>query len=157
MSDFQVTTTELVSRMQKGWDDFQAYLKTLTLEQVTQPTDAAGWTVKDHIIHLATWEDGVYALLEKQPRHEQMGLDKALHHQLGAPHTEIRQHVEYQRFLASHAAFLCLRPHATQKGTSSLNTMFSKPARAIIASICDRVNRCSNRVPNRSSASVRMV
>jgi hypothetical protein len=76
MSGFQVTTTELVSRMQKGWEDFQAYLKTLTPEQMTTPADAAGWTVKDHVIHLATWEDGVYALLEKQPRYEQMGVDK---------------------------------------------------------------------------------
>ena len=93
MSDFHVTTTELVSRMQKGWDDFQAYLKTLTLEQMTQPTDAAGWTVKDHIIHLATWEDGVYALLEKQPRHAQMGLDKALWegHEIDAINADIQQ------------------------------------------------------------------
>jgi uncharacterized protein (TIGR03083 family) len=77
MGEIQVTTTELLSRMQKGWEDIQAYLKTLTPAQMTDSTDAAGWTVKDHVIHLATWEDGVYALLQKQPRYEQMGLDKA--------------------------------------------------------------------------------
>jgi len=76
MSGLQITTAELISRMQKGWDDFQAYLKTLTPEQMTQPADSAGWTVKDHVNHLATWEDGVYALLEKKPRYEQMGVDK---------------------------------------------------------------------------------
>lgn len=78
MSGLQLTTEELISRMQKGWDEFQTYLKTLTPEQMTGPTDAAGWTVKDHVIHLATWEDGICGLLHKQPRYEQMGLDKAL-------------------------------------------------------------------------------
>jgi hypothetical protein len=93
MSGLQVTTSELVSRMQNGWDDFQAYLKTLTPEQMTGPRDAAGWTVKDHVIHLATWEDGVYALLEKQPRHEQMGLDQALwdSHEIDAINADIQQ------------------------------------------------------------------
>lgn len=76
MSDeIQVTPAELVRRMQQGWDEFQAYLKTLTVEQMTLPTDAAGWTVKDHLMHLAVWEDGIYALLRRQSRPERMGLD----------------------------------------------------------------------------------
>ncbi len=73
-----VTTTEMLNRLQNGWDTIQAYLKTLTPEQMTVPTDSAGWTVKDHVIHMATWEDGLLALLMQQPRHERMGLDKAL-------------------------------------------------------------------------------
>lgn len=73
--EIQVTTAELVRRMQQGWNEFQAYLKTLTVEQMTQPTDAAGWTVKDHVMHLAVWEDGIYALLRRQSRPERMGLD----------------------------------------------------------------------------------
>lgn len=92
MSELRLTTDELVSRMEKGWEDFQAYLKTLTPEQMTGPTDAAGWTVKDHVIHLTAWEDGIYALLEKQPRHEQMGLDKVLweSHEVDAINSDIQ-------------------------------------------------------------------
>ena len=66
---------ELLSRIEHGWNDFNAYLDTLTETQLTSPTDAAGWTAKDHITHLAVWEDGVYGLLEKQPRWEPMGID----------------------------------------------------------------------------------
>jgi uncharacterized protein (TIGR03083 family) len=75
--DIQVTKAELLSRMQQGWDDFNAYLNTLTEAQLTGPTDAAGWTAKDHLMHLAVWEDGVNALLEKQSRSARMGVDDA--------------------------------------------------------------------------------
>jgi uncharacterized protein (TIGR03083 family) len=67
---------ELLRRMRAGWDDINRYLNTLTEEQMTKPTDAAGWTVKDHIIHLAMWENGMTGLLNRQPRWEAMGVDK---------------------------------------------------------------------------------
>lgn len=68
--------TELLRRIENGWNDFNAYLKTLTEAQLTQPTDAAGWTVKDHIIHLSAWEEGTLALLRRQSRREAMGVDE---------------------------------------------------------------------------------
>ena len=49
-----------------------------TPAQLITPTDAAGWTAKDHIIHLAVWEDGMYAVLDKTSHSEQMGFDSAL-------------------------------------------------------------------------------
>ena len=58
-----VSTAELLSRTKLGWDSLQAYIKSLTPEQLTVPTDPAGWTVKDHLIHLAVWEDGIVAVL----------------------------------------------------------------------------------------------
>lgn len=70
-----MSVKELLSRMQEGWDDFQTYLGTLTEKQMTEPTDDAGWTAKDHVMHLAVWEDGVTAALEGQSRNERMGLD----------------------------------------------------------------------------------
>ncbi|MBI5667486.1 MAG: maleylpyruvate isomerase N-terminal domain-containing protein [Chloroflexi bacterium] len=73
----EISVRNLLDKMQNGWDEFQAYLKTLTPEQMTVPTDAQGWTVKDHIAHLALWEDGIAALLTGQSRREQMGLDEA--------------------------------------------------------------------------------
>lgn len=66
---------ELLERMEQGWQDFTTFLGGLTTEQMTVPTDAAGWTVKDHIMHLAVWADGIYALLEGESRYERMGLD----------------------------------------------------------------------------------
>lgn len=79
MSDeIEFSGAELKRRMTKGWDDFQAYLSTLTPAQITEPTDAAGWTAKDHIMHLAVWEDGIAALLNQQSRYEAMGVDREL-------------------------------------------------------------------------------
>jgi hypothetical protein len=66
---------ELLAKTQVSWDRLNAYVAMLTNKQLTQLTDAAGWTVKDHLIHLAVWEDGICALLNKQNRAAQMGLD----------------------------------------------------------------------------------
>ena len=68
---------ELLAKINQGWDDFQAYLASLSPADFTANTDAAGWTVKDHVMHLVVWEDGIRALLEGQSRHKHMGLDDA--------------------------------------------------------------------------------
>lgn len=73
----EVSLPEFLSRLDAGWADLQAFIGTLTPEQITVPTDPAGWTVKDHLMHLAVWEDGMNGALERQPRHERMGLDLA--------------------------------------------------------------------------------
>jgi len=78
MSEQKVMSkSELLEQMRRGWDDFQAYLQTLSEAQLSQPTDAAGWTAKDHVIHLAVWEAGIDALLGRESRWERMGLDAA--------------------------------------------------------------------------------
>ena len=69
-----INKTELLEKMQAGWDELLAFVATLTPEQQSIPTDAAGWTVKDHLIHLAVWQDGVYAMLEGRSRIEAMGI-----------------------------------------------------------------------------------
>lgn len=65
----------LVAEMRRVWTTLDGFLNDLTPEQMTVPTDAGGWTIKDHIIHLAVWADGIDALLDKRSRHEAMGLD----------------------------------------------------------------------------------
>jgi hypothetical protein len=47
-------------------------------EQMTERTDAVGWTVKDHLAHLFVWEEGITALLRREPRWEAMGVDMEL-------------------------------------------------------------------------------
>lgn len=65
---------ELMEKIDQGWRDLQAFIASLTPEQMTKPTDAAGWTVKDHLMHLAVWEGGMAELLHRRPRWEYMGL-----------------------------------------------------------------------------------
>ncbi|MBI1277970.1 MAG: ClbS/DfsB family four-helix bundle protein [Anaerolineaceae bacterium] len=68
---------ELLDKIQASWDEINEFLASLSTSQKTQPTDAAGWTVKDHVIHMAAWEDGLTAMLDKQMRREHMGIDEA--------------------------------------------------------------------------------
>ncbi|MAS37211.1 MAG: hypothetical protein CL610_24635 [Anaerolineaceae bacterium] len=71
----KISKSELLQKMQTGWSALQTYIRSLTEAQMTGPTDAAGWTVKDHLIHLAIWEDSMNALQAKQSRRASMGLD----------------------------------------------------------------------------------
>ena len=50
----------------------------LTDEQREQRTDAAGWTVKDHAIHLSLWENNLIALLEGRSRIEDFDVPQAV-------------------------------------------------------------------------------
>jgi hypothetical protein len=67
----------LLQRIHQGWDEYQAYLATLSEEQLTVPADDAGWTAKDHIIHVAIWEHEVYEWLTGHIHHEALELDQA--------------------------------------------------------------------------------
>ncbi len=70
-----MSKAELLAKTKVSWDVLNAYVATLNEIQLTQLTDAASWTVKDHVIHLAVWEDGVWALMNHKNRSEQMGVD----------------------------------------------------------------------------------
>ena len=72
--DATLSKDQLLALMKRGWNDFDSFMSQFSEAQITQPTDAAGWTVKDHVAHLARWEDGIWALLNSQPRNVQMGV-----------------------------------------------------------------------------------
>ena len=76
MSESHVAYTKqaLHARMDKGLTQFLALIDQLSAQQLLGPTDAAGWTVRDHLTHLAVWADGIAALLRHQDRWAAMGL-----------------------------------------------------------------------------------
>ena len=76
--DEALTQENLLKHMQQGHQELQTFIAGLNPQQLTQPTDAAGWTIKDHLIHLAVWMDGVYSLLNHQSRAAAMGFDEAM-------------------------------------------------------------------------------
>jgi hypothetical protein len=69
---------EFLEQLQQSWAELEQTLNGYSDEQMTQREDAVGWTVKDHLGHLISWEEGITALLQKQPRWEAMGLDPDL-------------------------------------------------------------------------------
>ncbi|HEY1013133.1 MAG TPA: maleylpyruvate isomerase N-terminal domain-containing protein [Herpetosiphonaceae bacterium] len=110
----EITVPNLLSHIDTAWREFNAFLGTLTPEQLTGPRDAAGWTGKDHIIHLALWEDGMLGLLDGRPRHEAMGVDKAtwesgedpINAVLQQRHADLSLDEVRERFRATHERLL---------------------------------------------------
>ena len=72
------TREELLRDLNSQWNEFEGYLATLTEDQLTRPTDAAGWTVKDHVIHVAMWEKAALALLNGQSRREAIDIPQEI-------------------------------------------------------------------------------
>ncbi|MEQ8672174.1 MAG: DinB family protein [Aggregatilineales bacterium] len=68
MSDIDTppTRADLLRQIQESWNELQTVVASLTEEQLTRSTDAAGWTVKDHLIHLSIWEIGGTCLARRQ-------------------------------------------------------------------------------------------
>lgn len=87
---------ELQRRMRNSYDAFSAYIAGLSDAQMTVPTDAAGWTVKDHLAHLAVWTDGITAALNHQSRREAMGVDQALWDQENHDYFDINEQIRGQ-------------------------------------------------------------
>jgi hypothetical protein len=71
------TKSQLVSDIGRRWSELSEALDRLTEAQMTGIRDAQGWTIKDHIAHLAAWERSAVYLLEGRPRHEALGVDEA--------------------------------------------------------------------------------
>lgn len=71
--------TELTAEMERQWLALNAALEQMSDKQMTTIRDAAGWTVKDHLIHLAVWERSVLVVLKGRPRYEGLGVDEALY------------------------------------------------------------------------------
>lgn len=80
MTQNRITTqSELLSAIDADWASLTDALSQLSEAQLTGPTDAAGWTGKDHIVHLAAWERSILYLLAGKPRHAGLGVDEALY------------------------------------------------------------------------------
>ncbi len=73
----ELSKSELLAKIEQTWNALMSFLDGLTSEQREQRTDAAGWTVKDHAIHLSLWEDNLIALLNGRSRTEDFSVSQA--------------------------------------------------------------------------------
>lgn len=74
-----MTKEELLAEVASGWDGFNAAINRLAESQLTGAQDEQGWTVKDHLVHLAAWERSTISFLEGKPRHEGLGVEESLY------------------------------------------------------------------------------
>ena len=71
------TVDELLRTIDEAWNGLNGAIAQFSDEQMTTPTDAAGWTVKDHLAHLAAWENSVLVILrDRRPQYDGLGVDK---------------------------------------------------------------------------------
>ena len=73
-----ITVEALLARIEAEWRRLQAALDSLSAEQSTVKADPAGWTVKDHTMHLAAWEDNLLALLDGRSRPAALGVTQEM-------------------------------------------------------------------------------
>ncbi len=65
----------LRQRIDTGWADLAALIDRLSAVQLAA-TGPDGWSVADHLAHLAAWERSMVALLQGRPRHTGLGVSE---------------------------------------------------------------------------------
>jgi hypothetical protein len=73
------TKAQLLADIDRDWGALHAYLAQLTEEQMTAVHDQEGWSVKDHLAHLAAWEESILVLFQDKPRHQGLGVAEELY------------------------------------------------------------------------------
>jgi hypothetical protein len=87
----------LLHNIEAGWQRLQAFVDSYSEEQLTQPTDAAGWTAKDHLMHLAVWQGSMIDVMDKKPRWECMNVPKDVWATLDTgSYDEVNAHIQQQ-------------------------------------------------------------
>lgn len=72
------TRVELMERVEAAWAALDRALIDLDAHQLSIAPAGGGWSIKDHLAHLAVWIESAVALLSGTSRPEAMGVDLAL-------------------------------------------------------------------------------
>jgi hypothetical protein len=67
----------ILTRFEGAFAALEQTLKRLDDRQLTEIRDPAGWAAKDHLIHVALWEQALLAKADGRARHEALGVDAA--------------------------------------------------------------------------------
>lgn len=86
---------ELLGEINAAWSELNAALDRLTPEQMTSARDRTGWTVKDHIAHMAAWERSVAVYIQGKPRYEGLGISQKMYY--GGDDDEINAAIQKAR------------------------------------------------------------
>jgi hypothetical protein len=87
---------ELLRRIRAGYSAIEETLSPLSDDQLARP-GPEGWAIKDHLAHLAIWEQGISALLQRRPRFTAMGVQEA--HDQGKSNEDYNELI-YHRYAA---------------------------------------------------------
>ena len=103
-NDLAAQRAALMAEIDAGFTRFDAYLDTLAPSQWTAPLDAAGWSAKDHVMHLAVWAGSMIAVMDGRPRWEAMGVSPEVWATITDTYDVINDDIRRQHADASPAA-----------------------------------------------------
>jgi hypothetical protein len=69
---------ELIKRISDSYLSLDTFLKELDNNKMVNSKNRDGWSIKDFVIHIAKWENGITFLLNKKKRWEGMGVAEAV-------------------------------------------------------------------------------
>jgi uncharacterized damage-inducible protein DinB len=67
-----------MQRIEAAWSELVSLVNQLEEAGGLSQIGADGWTIKDHVAHIAAWEHSLLALIEGQDRESAIGLSKAV-------------------------------------------------------------------------------
>ena len=70
----QETAAAALARFDHAWNELDKFVKGLSDRELGEIRDPAGWAAKDHLLHVAVWEQALLAKLDGRLRHHALGL-----------------------------------------------------------------------------------
>jgi hypothetical protein len=64
-----------LARFDQAWGELDKTVHSLSPRDLSDIRDPAGWAAKDHLMHVAVWEQALLARLDGRPRYHALGLD----------------------------------------------------------------------------------
>lgn len=116
------TVGQLLERIDVSWHRLQATIRGIGEDVLTERRDAAGWSAKDHLAHIAWWERSLTALLAGESRCGVLGLPPGT--PIGPAVEEVNARVQAagrDRSLADVLAELCDVHAATRAAIAALS------------------------------------
>ena len=75
MTTTRETAATALARFDEGWTALDKTVQGLGERELTEIRDPAGWSAKDHLMHVAVWEQALLAKLDGRARHQALSLD----------------------------------------------------------------------------------
>ncbi len=73
------TKAELIERIHRTQATLEELVASLSDDEMIAPAPDGGWSVKDHLIHLAAWDCALLGVLRGKPMGEAIGVDDAIY------------------------------------------------------------------------------
>lgn len=124
--DSALNRNALLWRTRTAYAVLTDFLDSLSESQATDLKDAAGWAIKDHVLHLVPWMRSMIWVLNKRPKVDGMGVTEAQY----AQGFDVVNDIIFQR--DKHRSFYDARWQLHRCYTEFMSLLLSLPADAIL-------------------------